>query len=138
MSNASQSQGRTLPVEKSFSERLAEAKEAMPSISPQAANERHEHDTDTVFIDPREASGLASTGIIPGALNLPLNILSQAADAELLTWLKSRTRPIITACQGGPMGAIAAHELRKRGFTNVHFVDGGTQGWLDAGYPTRQ
>jgi rhodanese-related sulfurtransferase len=36
------------------------------------------------------------------------------------------------------MGALAAHALKKRGYTRVQFMEGGTQAWLDAGYPTRK
>jgi rhodanese-related sulfurtransferase len=123
-------------VEKSFSERVAEAKAEVPAISPQAARAQRERDPDTVFIDPRDAAGIASsTGIIPGALNLPLATLS-TSDADLPDELASRARPIVTACQAGPMGALAAHALKKRGYTNVRFMDGGTQAWLDAGYAT--
>jgi len=126
-------------MEKSFAERVAEAKAAVPAISPQAARERKESNPDTLFIDPRDAAGIASsTGIIPGALNLPLGKLNESADADLLEALASRSRPIITACQAGPMGALAAHALKNRGFTNVCFMDGGTQGWLNAGYPTNR
>ena len=126
-------------MEKSFSERVAEAKAAVPAISPQAAMERKESDPSMLFLDPRDAAGIASsTGIIPGALNLPLGKLSEGADADLPEALASRSRPIITACQAGPMGALAAHALKERGFTNVCFMDGGTQGWLNAGYPTNR
>ena len=126
-------------MEKSFSERVAEAKAAVPAISPQAAKERKESDPGTLFLDPRDAAGIASsTGIIPGALNLPLGTLSESADTDLPEALASRSRPIITACQAGPMGALAAHALQKRGFTNVCFMDGGTQGWLNAGYVTNR
>jgi len=126
-------------MEKSFAERVAEAKAAVPAISPQAARERSESNPDTLFLDPRDAAGIASsTGIIPGALNLPLGKLSESADADLPGALASRSRPIITACQAGPMGALAAHALKNRGFTNVCFMDGGTQGWLNAGYPTNR
>jgi len=126
-------------VEKSFSERVVEARAAVPAISPQAARERQQRDPETVFIDPREAAGIAaSTGIIPGALNLPLATLSDGSAAELPEELASHTRPIITACQAGPMGALAAHALKKRGYTNVCFMDGGTQAWLDAGFATNR
>ncbi len=80
----------------------------------------------------------ASTGIIPGALNLPLGKLHESADEDLPEALVSRMRPIITVCQAGPMGALAAYALKNRGFTNVCFIDGGTQGWLNAGYPTNK
>lgn len=126
-------------MEKSFSERVAEAKAEVPAVTPQAAKERKERDTNTLFIDPRNAADIsASTGIIPGALNLPLGKLNECSDADLPQELASRARPIITACQAGPMGALAAHALRKRGYTNVCFMDGGTQGWLNAGYATNK
>ena len=124
-------------MEKSFSERVAEAKAEVPAISPQAAKERRESEPNTLFVDPRDAEGISSsTGIIPGALNMPLDKLSESSDADLPDQFASRSRPIITACKAGPMGALAAHALKKRGFTNVCFMDGGTQAWLDAGYPT--
>jgi len=95
------------------------------------------NDPQTLFIDPRSAADIAATtGIIPGALNVTLKELSDASDEALPRQFASRTRPIITACQGGPMGALAAHALKQRGFHNISFVDGGTQGWLDAGYAT--
>jgi 3-mercaptopyruvate sulfurtransferase SseA len=68
--------------------------------------------------------------------NVPLKELSQRADADLLRELASRSRPIVTACQGGPMYALAAHALQRRGFRNVFFIDGGTPGWLAVGYTT--
>lgn len=125
------------PVEKSFSERVAEAKAAVAGISPQAARQAIEQDPNTVVLDPRDASGIAeSTGLIPGALNVTLATLNQSTENELDEMFRSRSRPVITACQAGPMGALAAHALKKRGYTNVRFMDGGTQAWLDAGYQT--
>jgi len=124
-------------MEKSFSERVAEAKAEVSAMSPQEANERRENHPNTLFIDPRDAGDIKSTtGIIPGAINLPLNDLNEKAEDDLPQELSSRTRTIITACQGGPMGALAAHALKQRGYNNVFFIDGGTQGWLDAGYAT--
>jgi rhodanese-related sulfurtransferase len=126
-------------MEKSFSERVAEAKAAVPTITPEAAKARRDTDPDILFIDPREAADiLASTGLIPGALNFPLKRLMESTDDALPEALASRSRPIIAACQAGPMGALTAHALQKRGFTNVAFMDGGTQGWLNAGYPTQR
>jgi rhodanese-related sulfurtransferase len=124
-------------MKKSFEERVAEAKSEVTAVSPQEASERKAKDPGTLFIDPREAVDIsATTGIIPGALNMPLNELSEKPDNELPYDLASRSRPIIAACQGGPMGALAAHALKQRGFNNVFFIEGGTQGWLDAGYST--
>jgi len=124
-------------MQKSFSERVAEAKAAVRALSPQEASARKASDPDTLFIDPRNAADIeTTTGIIPGALNLPLAELGEASGDSLPPELASRTRPIITACQGGPMGAVAAHALQQLGFRDVAFIDGGTQGWLAAGYAT--
>ena len=126
-------------MEKTFEQRVNEAKAAVSAVSPKEANELKLQNRDILFIDPRDEADIKSTtGIIPGALNVRLSDLSNTSYDELPVELSSRSREIITACQGGPMGALAAHELKKRGYHNVHFVDGGTQGWLDAGYSTVQ
>ena len=124
-------------MEKSFEQRVTEAQAEVSAVSPKEANEYKMQNPDIVFIDPRDEADITSTtGIIPGALNVSLNDLSEKPYGELPQELSSRTRHIITACQGGPMGALAAHALKQRGYNNVHFIYGGTQGWLDAGYST--
>ena len=124
-------------MEKSFSERVDEARAAVSAVSPAEANTRRENDPEVLFIDPRSAEDISkTTGIIPGALNLPLSELNDKPGKYLPRELASRERTIIASCQGGPMGALAAYALKQRGFNNVYFIDGGTQGWLDAGYAT--
>lgn len=89
-----------------------------------------------VFGDPRPADAIASTtGLIPGAQRVSLDDI---AAGKLPAALADRSLRVITSCQGGPMGAIAAHELAKQGFTRVRYIDGGTQGWLDAGLRTER
>ena len=124
-------------MEKSFEERVAEAKSQVPGISPQEANLHQQRDPAVLFLDPRDVTDIrATTGIIPGALNVSLSDLNQKSEQDLPRELSDRSRTIITACQGGPMGALAAHALKKRGYHNVRFIEGGTQGWLDAGFTT--
>ena len=121
-------------MEKSFSERVAEAKAAVSPISAREAAALREGCEEIVFVDPRPADAIAaSTGLIPGARNIPLG---EIATGRLPSGFGSRHQRVITACQGGPMGAIAAHELKKLGFWRVSFIDGGTQAWLDAGLAT--
>lgn len=124
-------------MEMSFAERVAEAKNFVSAVSPQEAIECRELDPETVFIDPRNMDDiLASTGLIPGALNIPLSKLSDTGNDTLPEVLADQSRTIITACQGGPMGALAAYALKQRGYGNVHYIEGGTQGWIDAGFDT--
>ena len=123
-------------MEKSLRERVAEAKTQVPALSPDEANEYMVNNPKTLFIDQRDEEDIRSTtGISPGALNLPLSELSNHSSSLPLE-LSSQTRTIVTACQGGPMGALAAISLKQRGYNNVYFIDSGTQGWLDAGYST--
>jgi len=124
-------------MEKSFEQRVTEARAAVPALSPEQANARKNENPDVLFFDPRGTEAInTTTGRIPGALNIPLAELAEIADDALPAEFTSTARPIITACQGGPMGALAAHLLQRRGFTNVAFIDGGTQGWINAGFPT--
>jgi len=126
-------------MEKSFEEQVAEAKAHVEAISPQQASEVKHTNPNSVFIDPRDMADIrATTGMIPGALNLPLSQLNDAPETELPSELTDQSRSIITSCQGGPMGALAAYALKRRGYKNVQFIDGGTQGWLDAGFSTAQ
>jgi rhodanese-related sulfurtransferase len=123
-------------MEKTFDEKLAEAKAAVASISADEANTILQQN-DAVFIDPRDEEDIPGTGIIPSALNIRLQDLEEKAPEQLSAELGDTERRIITACGMGPMGALAAHSLKRRGYRNVSFIEGGTQGWVEAGYPTR-
>lgn len=120
-------------MSKSFSERVEEAKAVVESVSPVQAGEQAGQ-PGVVFVDPRPAEAIASTtGLIPGAERVSLDDI---AAGKLPQALSDRATHVITSCQGGPMGAIAAHELVKQGFEHVRYIEGGTQGWLDAGLQT--
>jgi len=86
---------------------------------------------DVVLVDPRPAAAIAeTTGMIPGARNITLDeIRAGKLPADMMG------REVITACEAGPLGAIAAHEFQKQGFSAA-YVDGGTRAWLAAGFPT--
>ena len=123
-------------MSKSFEQRVAEAMAGVARVSPREASRLREIYPDTQFVDPRSADDIAATtGMIPGALNVTLDQLGRD-DGTLPPALQSRNRPVVAACEGGPMGALAAYALKQRGYRNVAFIDGGTRGWLDAGYAT--
>ena len=132
-------EGTDMP--KTFNQMVAEAMAEVPVISPEEAQRRMQQDPRTLVIDPRDAADIPVTGIIPGAMNISYGALTYKADNELPPeWrepeLQDRSRPIITACQIGPLGALAGKLLKDMGFTNVSILEGGTQAWKDAGYPT--
>jgi rhodanese-related sulfurtransferase len=94
-----------------------------------------------LVVDPRDAADIPVTGIIPGAMNISYGSLTYKADNELPPeWrepeLQDRSRPIITACKTGELGALAGKLLKDMGFSKVAILAGGTQAWIVAGFPT--
>ena len=127
---------------KTFSQSVGDAMAEVPVISPEEANRRIQEDPRTLVIDPRDAADIPATGIISEAMNISYGALTYKADNELPPeWrepeLEDRSRPIITACEIGPLGALAGKLLKDMGFSNVSILDGGTQAWKDAGFPTQ-
>lgn len=128
---------------KTFAQMVGEARQEVPSLSPAEAQGRMQQDPRTLVIDVREPDTLASTGVIPGTVNVPLGMLPIKADQELPAEvrderLQDRSQPVIVTCQVGGQAALGAKTLKDMGFTNVSFVEGGTAGWKEAGLPTEQ
>lgn len=125
---------------KTFNQMVAAALAVVPCLSPAEAQCRIEQDPHTLVIDVRDESDVAVTGTIPGALNISLGALIYQADDEVPeTWrapeLADRTRPIITTCILGPLGALGGKLLHDMGFSNVHILEGGVQAWIKTGLP---
>ena len=128
---------------KTFNQMVNEAIGEVPTVSAAEARRRLLKDPRTLVVDVRDAADINSTGIIPDALNISLGTLTYKADNEVdESWrepaLRDRARPIITVCELGPMGALGGKLLKDMGFTNVSILEGGTQAWKDAGFPTKQ
>ncbi len=128
---------------KTFGQMVAEALAQVPTVSPADAQKRLEQDPNILVIDVRDAADIAMTGTVPGAVNISLGSLTYKVDNEVPEdWreplLQDRSRPIITTCILGPLGALGGKLLHDRGFTNVSVLEGGVQAWQDAGFPTGQ
>lgn len=72
-----------------------------------------------IIVDVRSKSEF-SGGHIKGAINIPVNVLSQH-----LEQLKDKNKTIITCCASGMRSASAKSILKSNGFKSVH--NGG--GW---------
>jgi rhodanese-related sulfurtransferase len=128
---------------KTFQQMVSEAMGEVPTISPAEARKRMQQNPQTLVVDVRDAADINATGIIPDALNISLGTLTYKADNQVEeAWrepaLRDRDRPIITTCEIGPMGALGGKLLKDMGFANVSILEGGTQAWKDAGFPTKQ
>jgi rhodanese-related sulfurtransferase len=100
-----------------------------------------QQDPNTILVDVRDAEDIRSTGMIPKAITVSAGSLLYKADQEVPEeWrdprLKDRSRPVITHCDLGPLGAISAKTLKDMGFVNVSYLEGGIEGWKKAGLPT--
>lgn len=77
---------------------------------------------DAQIVDIRNA-GETESGMIPGAVNIPLAQLARRA-TELDT-----ERPVVLYCAGGWRSSVGASLLRHLGFADVSDVLGGFAGW---------
>ena len=126
---------------KTFNQMAEEAMSEVPVINAVEAHQRIEKNPGTLVIDPRDAADVAATGMVAGAMNISYGALTYQADNELPEdWrnpeLQDRSRPIITACEVGPLGALAGKLLKDMGFTNVSILEGGLEAWKEAGFST--
>jgi rhodanese-related sulfurtransferase len=81
------------------------------------------------IIDVRTPGEYAG-GHVPGSINIPhMSILAQkdklATDKEL-----------VFICQVGQRSALACEFAAAAGFKDLYNVEGGTEAWIKAGYPT--
>ena len=125
---------------KTFSGMAQEAHRSVPAIKPVDAQRRQKQEPNLLIIDVRDAADIAQSGTIPGAVNLSYGALTYLADQEVPeSWrdprLADRDRPIITTCILGPLGAMGGKLLHDMGFKDVQVLEGGVQGWIDAGLP---
>ena len=85
---------------------------------------------DALVLDVRTA-GDFEKGHIPGAKHLPL----AQVEPEQKLLASARSRPVVLVCQRGQGASAAAGKLRKAGFARVHELEGGIDGWQQAGLP---
>ena len=66
---------------------------------------------------------------MPGAVSLP--------QAELALRLAEipRDRDVLAVCAAGSRSLRVTHYLHHLGYDRVTNLDGGTQGWIEAGHP---
>lgn len=83
-----------------------------------------------LVLDVRDGEPYAS-GHIGEARHVPLKEV--AGSAESLK--KFREKPVVTYCETGMNGGVAARELRKLGFSKVFNLRGGLNAWRQENLP---
>jgi rhodanese-related sulfurtransferase len=125
---------------KTFDHMAEEAYYAVPTLKAADLHRRQKREPDLLVIDVRDAADVTQTGTIPGAANISYGSLTYKADHQVPeAWrdprLADRSRPIVTTCILGPLGAMGGKLLHDMGFTNVQVLEGGVAAWIDAGLP---
>jgi glyoxylase-like metal-dependent hydrolase (beta-lactamase superfamily II)/rhodanese-related sulfurtransferase len=85
-------------------------------------------DAGAIVIDVREPEEY-ERGHLPGAIHIP------QADLALFLDQLEKSKPYLVACAGGVRSIRAAHYLAWAGYKDVVSLDGGTDGWAQAGLP---
>lgn len=83
-----------------------------------------------MLVDVREYDTFAKEHL-PGAVNMPLNEMSDFA--SLLP--EDHEAPILTVCQRGNASLSGLLFLQSLGYSNVRSVTGGTNAWVEKGFP---
>ena len=89
------------------------------------------NNNDALIIDVRESRDFAK-GHIREARNLPFSKFKD----DLNTFSQYKDSAVLAYCTSGAISGKACRLLTQAGFTNVHNVAGGLNGWLDAKLPT--
>ncbi|WP_300462337.1 rhodanese-like domain-containing protein [Desulfobacula sp.] len=97
-------------------------------MAPQALYDAMKAGTAPVIVDvrlPTEWMGLR----IGQVINMPLNHLAQ------LSSKLDPAEPVVAVCNSAYRSSLALGILEQKGFANVTSLKGGSQAWIDAGYP---
>lgn len=82
---------------------------------------------DHLIVDVR-TPGEFATGYIPGAVNIPLDMIEYRTD-DL-----PRGKAVVVVCQSGNRSQTASQILNRHGFESVYNLSGGTSSWINVGY----
>ncbi|CAO3359054.1 rhodanese-like domain-containing protein [Azospirillum melinis] len=102
-------------------------------LTAQNLRDRLAGDSELAVIDVREGGRHAADGHILRSTSLPLSRL----ELEVATRIPRRGTEIVVYDEGdGHLAGRAARRLTELGYTRVVLLDGGVQGWTEAGYET--
>ncbi|MCG7606139.1 sulfurtransferase [Mycolicibacterium sp. (ex Dasyatis americana)] len=104
-----------------------------PIIDAVELNQLKQAGTGPRLIDVR-TPGEFETAHIPGAYNVPLDLLREHRD-EIAQHLDE---DVVLVCRSGQRATTAGQTLREAGLPNVSILDGGMTAWQDKGFAVRR
>ncbi len=112
---------------------VAEAKAKIENLDPDSV-EAELATGNVVLVDVRDSQELEG-GRIPGSVSIPRGMLEFRADPSS-PYHQPPLDPgarVIVHCASGGRSALAAAMLKDMGYENVAHLDGGFNGWKEAG-----
>ncbi len=105
-----------------------------PMLPVAELKRRLDRGDDLRVLDVRTAADfVGEQGHIAGAVNIPLEDLPE----RIAALEADPARPIALVCRTDRRSAKAAALLTRRGFTEVHVIEGGITAWLANGWPVQ-
>ena len=118
-------------MDKSYEELVAEAKAEREQEDMDAVHEALSSGEDITVVDVREPDEYEEAHI-PQAKLIPDWLLEVQAAEQL----PEKDARIVTHCNSGNRGSLAAKSLKEMGYTNVTNLEGGLNAWREKGYET--
>lgn len=109
---------------------VAEAKREISLLQIKDVKEKLDQGEELTLIDVREPDE-QQKGRLPKSVPIPRGILEMTMERHF----KDPAKPIVLYCAGGGRSAVAAQALKKMGYENVASMEGGFDGWAQAGLP---
>lgn len=123
---------------KSVKDMLKSANTAVPKITPAEAKAMIAKG-DVLVVDVRDASEVAQSGKIAGAINVSRGMLEFRADAASPYHDKNfdKTKTVILYCASGGRSALSGKTLREMGYASVLNL-GAFKDWAEGGAPVEK
>ena len=89
-----------------------------------------------LVIDIRDRDDRERTGMIAGSISIPLLVLEWRCDptsGHSHPAVQSLDQRVVTVCNEGYTSSFAAASLRRLGFSRAADLEGGVEGWAEAG-----
>ena len=123
-----------MAMKKGYKQLLEEANQRIETIPVQDAL-KLKGDQDTVFVDIRDPRELERDGMIPGAFHAPRGMLEFWVDPDSPYHkdLFASGKRFVFYCASGWRSALATDTVKQMGLDRVAHIEGGFNGWKQAG-----
>ena len=123
-----------MAMKKGYKQLLEEANQRIETIPVQDAL-KLKGDQDTVFVDIRDPRELERDGMIPGAFHAPRGMLEFWVDPDSPYHkdLFASGKRFVFYCASGWRSALATDTVKQLGLDRVAHIEGGFNGWKQAG-----